>query len=414
MRLAKAWVNTHFMSDYLEDSVVELLCMHVFTDVYSPYKAPKTAICGFFRFLSLLSSHSWFDTPLFVNTSVGDADVENIQREFSRRSEEYEKLDAKPSMYIVASYNLDYVWTKKNPPAIVSCRNHSISCFGRLFLTTPSHLTFFTYYLIQIVHRMVQLAKNTEIELNEYILSRVEEASSKLPSLFTSTDMDGYDLILTLKSEQEMRNNNTSSLPTGFNPFDLFYRDLKERFSRFGLFFKDVQNTTITFAINPNVWQPQPASITHTWCMKPLSSDKKNNSSGGNRSSNSFNKLQFNAEQFILEMEQLGKGIIHSIKANEQSSLVPYLEKNLSRTGTGTTTNIIMSSSLTTSLTEKQQPTSTSVHKRKFAKESRRTNGGEKSDDDDASSGTDVDVVSHQPKSENIKSTNNKKKPKLK
>ncbi|KAG2386191.1 hypothetical protein C9374_002637 [Naegleria lovaniensis] len=349
VRLAKSWINTHFMSDYLEDSVVELLCMHVYTDVYSPYKAPKTAICAFFRFLSLLCSHSWFDTPLFVNTSIGDSDVESTQREFSRRSEEYEKLDTKPSMYIVASYNLDYVWTKKNPPAI-------------------------------IVHRMVQFAKNTEIELNEYILSPV---TSSLPSLFTSTDMDGYDLIIKLKSEQEIRSSHTSYYPLDSTPTICF----------------------IGISKNVSLDLPQQASITNTWCMKPLLLQSSNNKNETNSSSskntspsatNTFNKLQFNMEQFIFELEQLGKGIIHSIKANNDS-LAPYF-----------------------ATTEKQQPTSAdSTHKRKFVE----NDGGQKKSKDHRSSssiGTDVVVSISQPKSKNIQNkndidaSNKKKKPKLK
>ena len=279
VRLAKSWVNTHFMSDYLEDAVVELMCMHIFTDPNSPYRAPKTAICGFFRFLNLICTHSWFDTPLFVNTSTEDE--ENVQKEFAKCLNTYEDLDEKPSMYIVASYNMDYVWTRKNPPAI-------------------------------IVHRMIQFAMNTEIELIEYL----QTSNTELPSLFVSTDMDSYDLIIHLKQNIDRK------LPTGFNPYDLLYSDLKQRFSRFGLIFKDCNNTMITMAINPEVLSAKQSSISNTYCMKPASNVA--NSTTGTDKKKSGLMLELNIPQLMFEIKTMGEGIISKVEVNQESPLAPF------------------------------------------------------------------------------------------
>jgi len=147
---------------------------------------------------------------------------------------------------------------------------------------------------------MVQFAKNTEIELLEYL----QNPGMALPTLLKETDMESYDMTIRLKKDLE---------GFGFNPVDSFFRDLKERFGRFGLLFKDEASTKIAIALNPEVLSPKPASIANTTCMKPVM--------GG---ASKQLRVEPNLAQLVYEMQKMGEGLISSMDISDASPLAPH------------------------------------------------------------------------------------------
>jgi U3 small nucleolar RNA-associated protein 22 len=75
VRLAKLWISGHHMSAHIEEHAIELLvsCLYVHS---APFEAPRSAACGFLRFLHLLATWSWADAPLVVDIN-GDLTAED-------------------------------------------------------------------------------------------------------------------------------------------------------------------------------------------------------------------------------------------------------------------------------------------------------------------------------------------------
>ncbi|KAL9646720.1 hypothetical protein ABK040_001142 [Willaertia magna] len=291
VKLAKRWVHTHMLADYLEEQLVELMCMHVFS-YGSSYRAPTTSIAGLVRFIDLIANHSWSDSPLCVNLARDHEDFQKNKQQFVHVSQQFEFMEPKPSMFVVASYNMNFIWTKHNPSPI-------------------------------IVNRMVQIAKNTEVELMEVLQSK-----SKFPDTLTSTDIESYDACIKLKSPQDyvkLLGGNT----IGFDPVDYFYRDVKERFGKFGLIFRDYMNDRIFIAWNPQMFTPKPITISQSVCMKPIREGKAL-------------KVVPNMPQIIQEIKLMGEGLIQSfdemneksIETNSNSSLK---DQNTSQVATSQT-----------------------------------------------------------------------------
>lgn len=68
VRLAKAWVAAHSLSNHLSEEAVELMVAKVFSGA-GVGKAPVSRLTGLLRFLSLLGSWPFANRPLFVDPS---------------------------------------------------------------------------------------------------------------------------------------------------------------------------------------------------------------------------------------------------------------------------------------------------------------------------------------------------------
>jgi len=68
-RLAKLWISGHYLWSHISEEAVELLTASLFLHPH-PYKAPRSPMCGFIRFLALLATWDWESEPLFVNFAI--------------------------------------------------------------------------------------------------------------------------------------------------------------------------------------------------------------------------------------------------------------------------------------------------------------------------------------------------------
>uniref|UniRef100_A0A8C7E521 Nucleolar protein 6 n=1 Tax=Naja naja TaxID=35670 RepID=A0A8C7E521_NAJNA len=74
-RLAKRWINAQLLSDSLTEEAVDLLAAFLFLSP-APFTAPSSPQVGFLRFLHLLATFDWKNSPLLVNLN-GDLKGEN-------------------------------------------------------------------------------------------------------------------------------------------------------------------------------------------------------------------------------------------------------------------------------------------------------------------------------------------------
>uniref|UniRef100_A0ACB8EP53 Nucleolar protein 6 n=1 Tax=Sphaerodactylus townsendi TaxID=933632 RepID=A0ACB8EP53_9SAUR len=75
-RLAKRWVSAQLLSDSLSEECMDLLVASLFL-CPAPYAAPSSPQVGFLRFLHLLTSFDWKNTPLIVNLNAELKDNQN-------------------------------------------------------------------------------------------------------------------------------------------------------------------------------------------------------------------------------------------------------------------------------------------------------------------------------------------------
>ena len=123
MRLMKKWRDSHLLSSYVSDELIEILTIRTFVSPY-PYQAPGSLTTAFFRTLSFIAIWDWHNDPLIVDLSGAMTlrDIDAIKLRF----EGWRKID--PAMNRIAMFvasNIDpegVTWTEMNPSKVVAAR----------------------------------------------------------------------------------------------------------------------------------------------------------------------------------------------------------------------------------------------------------------------------------------------------
>ncbi|XP_056398699.1 nucleolar protein 6 isoform X2 [Hyla sarda] len=112
-RLAKRWISSQLLDGCISDECVDLLVAYLFLHPV-PFTAPSSPQVGFLRFLNLLASYDWKNSPLIVNLNgdLTDDDLVEIQNDFTSARTEL------PVMFIATPKDRKMsVWTKEKPTA---------------------------------------------------------------------------------------------------------------------------------------------------------------------------------------------------------------------------------------------------------------------------------------------------------
>ncbi|EEH40078.1 U3 small nucleolar RNA-associated protein [Paracoccidioides lutzii Pb01] len=124
IRLVKKWANSHLLTPYLREELLELIVCRVFVHPY-PWNPPSSILTGFLRTLHFLSRWDWKLEPLIVdlNQELTPQQLSEIQKRFDA----WRNID--PMMNTVALFvasNLDpdgISWTQfSKPPQVVAAR----------------------------------------------------------------------------------------------------------------------------------------------------------------------------------------------------------------------------------------------------------------------------------------------------
>ncbi|XP_053148481.1 nucleolar protein 6 isoform X2 [Hemicordylus capensis] len=110
-RLAKRWISAQLLSDSLSEECVDLLVAALFL-CPAPFTAPSCPQVGFLRFLHLLTTFDWKNSPLIVNLNaeLKDADYVEIKNDFVAARPRL------PVMFIATPRDRqNSVWTKEGP-----------------------------------------------------------------------------------------------------------------------------------------------------------------------------------------------------------------------------------------------------------------------------------------------------------
>ncbi|GKZ29680.1 hypothetical protein AbraIFM66950_006082 [Aspergillus brasiliensis] len=123
IRLVKYWFNRHLLAGHVNQELIELLVVRVFTQSY-PWDTPSSVMAGFLRTLHVLARWDWQQEPLMVDFGeLNKESMEAIQTRFSA----WRSID--PAMNTVALFvasDIDtdgVTWTQHEmPPKVVAAR----------------------------------------------------------------------------------------------------------------------------------------------------------------------------------------------------------------------------------------------------------------------------------------------------
>eukprot|EP01126_Amoeba_proteus_P006058 TRINITY_DN12101_c0_g1_i5.p1 TRINITY_DN12101_c0_g1~~TRINITY_DN12101_c0_g1_i5.p1 ORF type:complete len:365 (-),score=83.69 TRINITY_DN12101_c0_g1_i5:297-1391(-) len=172
VRTVFRWLSGHLFDFQLHPELVELLVAAVYCGSDGlPYASPTHHLNGFLRFLLLLTSWDWSEVPLIV-----DFDMDMKPTDHQRINQIYEETkaiekDSPRALFVAHSRDSDSLWTLDSPKPF-------------------------------IFHQLVTFAKQTyKLVVQKFLgLSYDHVIPSKRWDFILQTDMDVYDVVITLKA----------------------------------------------------------------------------------------------------------------------------------------------------------------------------------------------------------------------
>ncbi|KAG8529257.1 uncharacterized protein KY384_005892 [Bacidia gigantensis] len=211
IRILKAWRDSHLLSAHISDELIELLTIRTFVHP-GPYSLPGSIRTGFSRTLLFISKWDWRRQPLIVdlNGNLNKDEVEAINTRF----EAWRSIDpamSKMVLFAASSLDLDGItWTESGPSKVAALRFTSLARAATSLME----------------------GKGFDLEVE---------------GLF-APDLSGYDFVFYLNREitntanaGEPEMNGFKNLqidqqagvrPAGFDPADLFLKELRELHSK--------------------------------------------------------------------------------------------------------------------------------------------------------------------------------------
>ncbi|XP_062984381.1 nucleolar protein 6 [Elgaria multicarinata webbii] len=289
-RLAKRWVSAQLLSDSLSEECVDLLAAFLFL-CPAPFTAPSSPQVGFLRFLHLLTSFDWKNSPLVVNLNgeLKDADYVEIRNRFVAARPRL------PVMFIATPRDQqNSMWTKDGPSA-------------------------------QILQRLLVLALESLRALEEQLM---EPLGSQDVKMVFRPPLDHYDVLLHLNPKQIPRHLEAVDRPVksfsrgmlkreaavktfafpvvDYDPVQLYLQELREAFSDLALFFYDKHGGDVIGVLwKPPAFEPQPFKVS--------------NMKGRMVSDHTTEPLTIpNVEAILEDFEILGEGLVKSVEARTE------------------------------------------------------------------------------------------------
>ncbi|KAB8076695.1 Nrap protein [Aspergillus leporis] len=240
IRLVKDWFNSHLFTCHINEELVELLVVRVFTQPY-PWDNPSSVMVGFLRTLHLLSRWDWQQEPLVIDLG-GELDQDAIQAIRTRFSAWRSVDPAMNTVALFAASDMDpdgVTWTQyEMPPKVIAARMSMLAKAG------------------------MKLVRENDLNLD-------------VSDLF-HTSLAPYDFIVNLRSKV-LRDDHPASLVKykNLNGPDAkdrsakvtlvrsFVRDLQACFSPNILFFHGDENCDVIAGL----WNPQ-ATKSKSWSLK--------------------------------------------------------------------------------------------------------------------------------------------------
>jgi U3 small nucleolar RNA-associated protein 22 len=240
VRLVKKWFSSHLLSLHFSDSLIELFVVRTFTNPY-PWLSPSSATTGFLRTLVFLSRWDWHSVPWIVDFSsdgMKEAEVSAI----STRFEAWRNIDpALNRVVLFVASNIDgdgTTWTDHNRPSkLVAARMSALAQAATGLVKEKGLET-----QLENLFSSSLADYDVLIRLNPKVTKGAKKPKgTKFKNLQSQTGMDDESL--------------------GYDPVNLFVKDLEHTFGHAMVFFLDKLKTDVVAAL----WNPQ---TNRAWKLK--------------------------------------------------------------------------------------------------------------------------------------------------
>ncbi|XP_065716662.1 nucleolar protein 6 [Patagioenas fasciata] len=288
-RLAKRWISAQLLSDNISEECVDLLVAFLFLHP-APFTPPSSPQVGFLRFLNLLATFDWKNSPLIINLNAGltDADCTEIKNKFMAARSRL------PVMFIATPKDQwSSMWTQERPSA-------------------------------QILQRLLVLASESLRALEEQLMDPLNSQDVKM---VFRPPLDLYDVLIHLNPNQIPRHlegvdrplksftrgvvKNSAAVKilfpvVDYDPVQCYLQELRDAFSDLALFFYDKHGGEVIAVLwKPLSFQPQPFKVSNV---------------KGRMVTTLNNELVCvpNVEAILEDFEVLGQGLVKSVEARTE------------------------------------------------------------------------------------------------
>ncbi|XP_033020116.1 nucleolar protein 6 [Lacerta agilis] len=242
-RLAKRWISAQLLSDGVSEECVDLLVAFLFLSP-APFTVPSSPQVGFLRFLYLLTTFDWKNSPLIVNLNaeLNDADYVEIRNHFVAARPRL------PIMFIATPRDRqDSAWTKEKPSAQVLQR--------LLVLAQESLQVLETQLMDPLGSQDVKMVFRPPLDFYDVL---IHLNPKQIPRHLEAVDRPAKSFFRgTLKSSAAVQ---TSAFPVvDYDPAQIYLRELQEAFGDLAMFFYDKHGGEVMGVLwKPSAFEPQP------------------------------------------------------------------------------------------------------------------------------------------------------------
>ncbi|XP_058491620.1 nucleolar protein 6 [Solea solea] len=236
-RLAKRWLGAQFFSEDVTEDTADLLVASLFLQP-APFTPPGSPQVGFLRFLHLLSSFDWRNSPLVVNLNnqLTATDYTEIKNDFMASRESL------PVMFIATPKDKKMsLWTKRAP---------SVQMLQRVVIVAAESLKVLEHQLMdgsQI--QDVRVVMRPPLEDYDVL---IHLDPKQVPLLSQAVDAPSINFSRGTRASGKIVPG--GALPViDYNPVTLYLTELREAFGDLALFFCDPYGGTVIAVL----WKPK-------------------------------------------------------------------------------------------------------------------------------------------------------------
>ncbi|XP_067887760.1 nucleolar protein 6 [Heterodontus francisci] len=286
-QLAKRWISAQLLSHEIGEESIDLLAAYLFTQP-APYSPPASPQTGFLRFLNLLSTFDWKNSPLIVNLNgdIKETEYAEVKNDFVATRTQH------PVMFIATPNDRKTsIWTKGRPSApilqrLVELASQSLQTLVRQLMDPLDN------HDLKMVFRPPLEIYDVIIHLNPKHIPRHLEAVDR-PKVTYSRG--------TLRNDAAVK---FIKMPVvDYDPVQCYLRELRSAFGEFALFFCDTHGGSLIAVL----WKPQ------AFTAQPFKTSQIN----AKMLETKENGLQMipNVEAIMEDFEILGAGLVKSVEA---------------------------------------------------------------------------------------------------
>ncbi|XP_066513150.1 nucleolar protein 6 [Hoplias malabaricus] len=241
-RLAKLWLGAQLFSGEIGEDAADLLVASLFLQP-APFTPPSSPQVGLLRFLHLLSSFDWRNSPLVVNlnSKLTATDYTEIKNHFIA------SRDSLPVMFIATpNENKASIWTKDGP---------SVQMLQRIVMVAAESLNVLEAQLLDPSKKQdVRVVFRPPLEVYDVLIYL---RPKYVPLSSHGVDPPSYSFSRGL-SKDEVQSSRGPFPVVDFDPVKLYLSELRDAFGDLALFFHNPYGGTVIAVLwKPKAFQPQ-------------------------------------------------------------------------------------------------------------------------------------------------------------